>query len=103
MTRRASRPAFNNYAPSNNFFCFSSMNLCFLFLLAFCFPKITYLPLALFSYCWFNLFSCWYQFYDIIWEKVRETVEVGVIRESSAARLILKVFVDETSSDEVNR
>ncbi|KAG5564650.1 hypothetical protein RHGRI_000740 [Rhododendron griersonianum] len=42
------------------------------------------------------------EFYDIIWEKVRETVEVGVIRESSAARLILKVFVDETSSDEVN-
>ncbi|XP_058184479.1 putative protease Do-like 14 isoform X2 [Rhododendron vialii] len=42
------------------------------------------------------------EFYDIIWEKVRETVEVGVIRESSAAHLILKVFVDETSSDEVN-
>ncbi|KAI8570982.1 hypothetical protein RHMOL_Rhmol01G0081600 [Rhododendron molle] len=42
------------------------------------------------------------EFYDIIWEKVRETVEVGVIRESSAARLILKVFVDETSSDEAN-
>ncbi|XP_058184498.1 putative protease Do-like 14 [Rhododendron vialii] len=43
------------------------------------------------------------EFYDIIWEKVRETMEVVVIRESSAARLILEVFVDETSSDKVNR
>ncbi|KAF7153545.1 hypothetical protein RHSIM_Rhsim01G0093700 [Rhododendron simsii] len=33
---------------------------------------------------------------------LEETVEVDVIRESSAARLILKVFVDETSSDKVN-
>lgn len=66
-------------------------------------PKITHLTLLLFSYCWFNLFSSWYQFYEIIWEKVRLTEEVVVLRESSAARLNLKVFVDETSPDKVNR
>lgn len=66
-------------------------------------PKITRLPLSLFSYCWFNLFSSCYQFYDIIWEKVRLTEEVVVLRESSAARLNLKLFVDETIPDKVNR
>ncbi|KAG5538542.1 hypothetical protein RHGRI_019204 [Rhododendron griersonianum] len=42
------------------------------------------------------------EFYDIIWEKVRLTEEVVVLRESSAARLNLKLFVDETIPDKVN-
>ncbi|KAG5538598.1 hypothetical protein RHGRI_019240 [Rhododendron griersonianum] len=42
------------------------------------------------------------EFYDI-WEKVRLTEEVVVLRESSATRLNLKVFVDETIPDKVNR
>lgn len=58
---------------------------------------------SLFSYCWFNLSCCGYQFYDFIWKKVGKSVEVGVIRESSAAHLNLKVFVDETSPEKVNK
>ncbi|KAH7866464.1 hypothetical protein Vadar_020685 [Vaccinium darrowii] len=43
------------------------------------------------------------EFFDIIWKMVGKTVEVVVVRESSAAPLILKVFVDETSPDKLNR
>ncbi|XP_058223988.1 putative protease Do-like 14 [Rhododendron vialii] len=43
------------------------------------------------------------EFYDIIWKKVGKSVEVVVVRESSPAPLNLKVFVDKTSRDKVNR
>ncbi|KAH7840450.1 hypothetical protein Vadar_017145 [Vaccinium darrowii] len=43
------------------------------------------------------------EFYDFIWKKVGKSVEVGVIRESSAAHLNLKVFVDETCPEKVNK
>lgn len=46
---------------------------------------------------------CGYHFFDVIWENVGKSVEVVVVRESSAAHLNLKLFVDETSPDKVNR
>ncbi|KAG5538543.1 hypothetical protein RHGRI_019205 [Rhododendron griersonianum] len=42
------------------------------------------------------------EFYDVMWKKVGKSMEVVVMRESSAAHLNLKVFVDQTSSDELN-
>ncbi|KAF7154033.1 hypothetical protein RHSIM_Rhsim01G0093600 [Rhododendron simsii] len=41
-------------------------------------------------------------FFDVIWENVGKSIEVVVVRESSAAHLNLKLFVDETSPDKVN-
>ncbi|XP_058184461.1 putative protease Do-like 14 [Rhododendron vialii] len=43
------------------------------------------------------------EFCDVIWENVGKSIEVVVVRESSAAHLNLKLFVDETSPDKVNR
>ncbi|KAI8545298.1 hypothetical protein RHMOL_Rhmol07G0030400 [Rhododendron molle] len=43
------------------------------------------------------------EFYDVMWKKVGKSMEVVVMRESSAAHLNLKVFVDQTSPDELNR
>ncbi|KAG5564653.1 hypothetical protein RHGRI_000742 [Rhododendron griersonianum] len=43
------------------------------------------------------------EFFDVIWENVGKSVEVVVVRESSAAHLNLKLFVDETSPDKINR
>ncbi|KAF7154366.1 hypothetical protein RHSIM_Rhsim01G0092700 [Rhododendron simsii] len=43
------------------------------------------------------------EFFDVIWENVGKSIEVVVVRESSAAHLNLKLFVDETSPDKVNR
>ncbi|XP_058222421.1 putative protease Do-like 14 isoform X2 [Rhododendron vialii] len=42
------------------------------------------------------------EFYDVMWKKVGKSMEVVVMRESSAAHLNLKVFVDQTSPDELN-
>lgn len=44
-----------------------------------------------------------YQFNDVMWKKVGKSMEVVVMRESSAAQLNLKVFIDQTSLDELNR
>ncbi|KAI8570983.1 hypothetical protein RHMOL_Rhmol01G0081700 [Rhododendron molle] len=56
-----------------------------------------------------NLFHCCSElqarnvFFDVIWENVGKSLELAVVRESSATHLNLKLFVDETSPDKVNR
>ncbi|KAF7137258.1 hypothetical protein RHSIM_Rhsim07G0026700 [Rhododendron simsii] len=59
--------------------------------------SVTFLLPKLFCLSSMNLF------YDVIWQKIGKSVEVVVVRESSPTHLNLKVFVDKTSRDKVNR